>query len=126
MLLIKLFRLKNKKTIHFFLWILLFSFGLQTSQDILTRLGAVENINNNLTTLNKSTKAFNQVNIIDDDQDVSDHHHLDIPQLFYHPLFDYNFLSFNDILDQRTNQFYDDQTLAASTRLFLFNRTLII
>ncbi|MBU2375564.1 MAG: hypothetical protein KJ744_06405 [Bacteroidetes bacterium] len=66
------------------------------------------------------------MNIIDDDQDVSDHHHLDIPQLFYHPLFDYHFLSFNDILDQRTNQFYDDQTLAASTRLFLFNRTLII
>ena len=126
MLLIKLFRLKSKKTIGFFLLIFLLSFGLQTSQDILTRLDSFKNIDLHQTEFSKNIKTFDQTNIADDDQEVREHHQLDLIHIFDRQLFHSSLLSFNNILDHGTNQFYDDQTLAPSSRLFLFNRTLRI
>jgi hypothetical protein len=120
MLLIKLFRLKGKKIIGISLLIFLFSFGLQTSKDILTRVDSFENINVNQAMFSKNTKNFDQTNIAEVDQYLRNH------RLFDHQLFHSNLLSFNNILDHRTNRFHDYQTLEPFSRLFLFNRTLRI
>ncbi|MBC7653022.1 MAG: hypothetical protein H7098_00945 [Oligoflexus sp.] len=90
-----LFRLKAQKIAGILILLLLTSFGLQYSQDILTQLDKLENITLHHNEFRKIHQTVDQTNISEDDQDViHQHKDLKLPQIFIIRFFLNSFKSF--------------------------------
>jgi hypothetical protein len=94
MFFLKLFRLKVQKIAGAVLLLLLTSFSLQYSQDILTQLEPLQNTSLNHNEFRKDHQSVDQTSLNDDDQDLHHHLGLKLPQIITIRFFLNSFKSF--------------------------------
>lgn len=125
MLYIKWFRSKAQKVTGFILLLFVMSFGLQSTQDLLTQLPSCKTIDLNHPTFNKFHQTINQISGLDDDDQDTINHPSQI-------LFSSYFIKSTFLLFSFKN--YDEGEKASInaclhqpiTGLFISNRTLLI
>lgn len=123
---LRLFRLRTKKIAGILLLIFFVSFGLQSSQDLLTQSDSFENITLNQNVFKKAHQTVDQTNISDDDNHaIQQHKKLKSPRILILSFFLNSFKGFQS----KRNTDFSNTTYSInipSIGLFLNNKALLI